>query len=82
VHNSRRPAIGKKFNAAEFLPLFQILEYPLSIVRPSRSNVMHQALEFVIDGVVKKCTVSQVIRTPKNTGSDADRSRARVAGLG
>jgi rRNA pseudouridine-1189 N-methylase Emg1 (Nep1/Mra1 family) len=44
---------------AHFLALFQMLEDRPSIDRRLGCDIIHQALEFVIDGVLKKCTVSQ-----------------------
>ena len=75
VQNSPRPAIGRKFNAGVFFVLFQMLEDRPSIDRRSSRDVIHQALEFVIDDVVKKCTVSQADSNAEIMGSDADRIR-------
>jgi hypothetical protein len=72
VQNSLRPAIGQKFNADAFLTLFQILGDRPSIRSAVTPHRYHQALEFVIDEVAKKCTVSQADSQPdsklKNAG--------------
>jgi hypothetical protein len=72
VQNSPRPAIGQKSNANVFLTLFQILGDRLSIRSAVAPQRYHQALEFVIDEPVKKCTVSQADSQAdsklKNTG--------------
>jgi hypothetical protein len=61
-----------------------MLEDRPSIDRRSGRDIIHQALEFVIDGVVKKCTVSQADSNAEIAGSDVIVSviRARLAGLG
>jgi hypothetical protein len=68
VQNSSRPVIGQKFNADVFLTLFQILGDRLSNRSAVALHRYHQALEFVIDEPVKKCTVSQADSQLKNTG--------------
>jgi len=72
VQNSSRAGIRQKFNAGVFLTLFQILGDQLSIRSAIAPHRYPQALEFVIDEPVKKCTVSQADSQAdsklKNTG--------------
>jgi hypothetical protein len=69
VQKSLRPVIGQKFNPDVFLTLFQILADRPSIRPAVATHRYHQALEFVISVVVKKCTVSQADSRIENTES-------------